>query len=382
MNMGGAKMGFYRFLHSRWIDSTMSGLLRVGNARYYRLLELATDDDWIGDRGESMAVAHINSLQVNDDNRDPAVLRMMELNRIGTVAPGASMSMKGVTISSRHDCYIQSMSQGEYSDLEPIMTDPSNPRFAYDGCIEFIDPHALCTHLMRYGTIGSRPLADVFYRIDCGPVQYIGQATDAFAAPIQGNPYLKHPKYASQSEFRIVFHCRPGVSGDHQFVRFPDADFFLRVARREPIAPAVSAVPVSLGEHVQALADIHARIKAHRDGTAKLFSLNRAGNMGGTEESCQAREADFEKEFRQSHFQRLLQSYWVVRESHPCDEVDQALDPFCTIHALFPALSCYLYGTGYRANEYEWTLRPPDTKPRQGLCYEILGENVTRTILL
>ena len=100
-------MGYFRFMDSQWIPFMLKGRLRVGNAQYYRLLEVFTGDEWIGDQEEVRATGNTGAFSITPDNRDPTTLQMVEQNHIAQVDPGATFIVnQGVQIRHSVPCYI------------------------------------------------------------------------------------------------------------------------------------------------------------------------------------------------------------------------------------------------------------------------------------
>ncbi len=280
---------------------------------------------------------------------------MVENNRLAMLAPGSSFTVTGNSvIRSSTECYIQSMSFGELEKLKPIMTDPTKPRYAYNGCVEFIDPVALCRHLWSYGNIDGRPLNEFFTHIVPDVVQYTGQASDPWAGAIQANPFLKDPKYSGQCEYRIVFYSRPEVRGDHKIIKFPDADFFLKEAFRNdgPGSASLIGDPRTKSEIVACLADILALMEDRQ--TFKAIPTMPRTDEDFAEESRM--RSEIETHLISTYLRPVMSAYWALRCCHQSDAMDYAFDTIPSVASLRNALSEYLYGRYhmFRNSEFLW----------------------------
>lgn len=352
----------------------LEGCLRVGNARYYRLLELVSGDEWIGDKAEATAVGDTGPLSITPSNSDPKTLQMLEDNRIANISPGSSFIVKdGVKIISYAHCYIFSFSVGVLENLKSIMCDTTRPQYAYNGCLEILDIEGLCECLWSKGKVDEKPLQEFFTKMEHGAVKYSGQLNDPWSAPIQADPFLKAQKYTSQSEYRIIFHSRPETKGDHKTILFPDVDKFFRIAFQDLTSspPSKKSQKRTKKETVTHLANIQKIMKKQSDKESQLF-IDRHDNA--LEESARMR-AEFNEEFVAHHLRPLIEAYWALRSHHPSEELDRALDPYLLSSQLYLPLSEYLFGPNYMSwdNEYMWESMKKNT-PEPCLFEQLIND--------
>ena len=254
------------------------------------------------------------------------------------------------------------------------MTDPSRPRYSYNGCVEIIDIDALCRHLVSHGQIDGRPLSDFFRGIEHGVVRYSGQLNNPWAAKIEANPFLKATRYASQSEYRIVFHANRETSGDYKIISFPEAHRFFRISFENDGPPSAPSSPDgrTTQEIVRYLADIQALMQRQREIVNELATTGREEWF----EQSHVVQAEFENDFSANYLTPFLDAYLALRGSHPSEELDNALDRDLSASSLYYPLSQYLYGPHYMfwGNDVMWNALSRE-RPEQCLFERLMNDD-------
>ncbi len=339
-------MTYFKFIDSEFINTWLEGSLRIGNAGYYRLLEIATNDEWIGDREECQVIAETGPVSITPENRDPSALRMLEDNGIANVPPGATFIIQdSATIIHSTDCYILSLCTGDIDTLRPIMTDTQRVRFAYNGCVEFIDPEALCRHLYSNGIVNGRPFSEIFDRIELGHVKYYGQDTDPWNAEIRANPFLKSGKYEEQFEYRLVFYPRErGLSADHITINFTEECQFVREGFRNQGASSAS-LPQDTRGNLELIEILEGALRAIENNEQRS-SAGLLRNMHCREtflEQDRIRNTQFEGAFIMDHLENVIKAYWALRcRGYVSAEMDRLFDPFMGLIGVRYDLSEYI----------------------------------------
>lgn len=180
-------MGFYKFLDSKDVGFILNGSLRFGRFQKYRLMELLSGDDWIGDRREGLATTLIKH----------------EFARVGNSTSYGSYN----TYVRYFEGYALCFSHGDYDAVrKAMMIDAPYP---YDGCVAIADLERLLQAIANGVHPGGRVGDD--FGIYYGPCTYEEKpevCTIEMGEPEEPNPFLKDPKYKAQSEFRILLQPR------------------------------------------------------------------------------------------------------------------------------------------------------------------------------
>lgn len=320
-------MPYFRFLDSRYIDKWLSGNLRVGNARYYRLLETITNDDFIGDCHEAQTIVDTGPVLITPGNREPKTTEMLKTQRFfDNVPEGMTIDMpNGMQTLKRVECFILSLSFGGLADLKPSMTNPRKIKPSYDGCVEILDIEAFCRHIEKEAKINGAPFKDFFNRVEHKTVKYTGQNTDIYSRKIEADPFLKLPKYEVQKEYRLVFYPqnKPWYE-DHVNIFIPNANKFIREVFRHQ-----GTLSLSSPEDYRSI-----------NCLIKILTITRR-NL------CKYEKGEGHP-LTQKQLNTVIRAYWSLRnKGHGSAQMDDSLDPYRQ-QAFSESLKEYLRARPYR----------------------------------
>ena len=207
-------MKLYKFLHHEHADLLSEGSFRFGGDTYYRLLDYATGDDNIGDKYEAIGVTEAENLVFDRSIVSESEIEEFEREtaKFGCrVDGGGEIIINSGIFINRFPCYILSFSVGELNELTEVFCgDDSFSK--YSACISFSDINALANLIWNHGVVqglgsgGSDvPVREYFDNFHAGQVVYKeNQGKYDGGEVFQGNPFIKHPKYFKQNEFRII----------------------------------------------------------------------------------------------------------------------------------------------------------------------------------
>jgi hypothetical protein len=339
-------MGQYKFLDSRYIDSLLGGQIRFGRLIYYRLLEVVTKDEWIGDASEGVALTHVENISITSEAPNPIARKRLEEARIVKMGDGSSVSFTNSTFIREVDCYVFCFSVGELRQLTDTMCDPGRPDYAYDGCVSIVDPVTLASAIARTGTVNGIPVSDKFV-VSAGPVDYRPTAHDFFRDGVApANPFKKHHRYSAQQEARIVLTPREPFHSDFVSVTIGSpAILFSEQFRHLPIRKEPAASPRRDGRSLADLFNVLSAALRAWDGLQST-SIHTAMSMNSdqwievmTRESAE-RDKAFDK-FRDE----VVHAYWRMRDTFPDNQIDRAIARSAKAFVLINHLRMYLLRT-------------------------------------
>lgn len=329
-------MGFYKFLHTKDISKyTNEGSIRFRRLKYYRLLEVATGDQWIGDRAEGLSVTRINT-EVSPSNPNPDAKRWLKDAGIADLGDTSnSIVIKNATLTREYDCFIFSFSKGNVDELTSAMCDPQRLYYAYDACLKIRDPVSLCEALRKDGLVNGKPLADHF-AIHLGQVNYGKMEHDFSAAGVApADPLLKDDRFKAQSEFRLILAPKETVIGDDVTVSLQSAaSFFSEISRNIlPLPPKdATLIKKSEAELIHELQEALGFIKNYFGG----------GLHDATARSV--RQEALEEEFDRNWRLRLAKAWFELRCIRPSDKMDRAITTSYKVVGMRTRLEDYLSG--------------------------------------
>lgn len=365
------KLGVYRFMDSEYVPGLLSGRIRIGNAKYYSLLEIVTGNKWIGDKEECVARGMADNISVSPDRRDPDDLRILTDYRITDNVPeGSTFTVQSLNIINQGNYFIWSASRGDIESLRATMSNPQYAQFAYDGCIEILNPEAFAGHILKHGMINGVPLRNVMKDVIPAPVDYTQRVFDIREENISLSPFVKAPDFKLQSEYRFAFSPHVEIEEDHLFIDFPDATSFLRrVFVNE--GPKKANFPQDTRENPELIALLAEKLELinNRDEISSE-EHRRLSPEKYMEKSKELSEA-FEKNFQQNHFMALAEAYWTLRCRGEKDaKMDKALLDYNGAWSMKHNLDEYLYG--------EWQLRMSEVTAPPPRFERITGQRVRR----
>jgi hypothetical protein len=230
----------FKFLDSKNInDMLVRGTIRVSTLSHFRKLE---GDDWIADRNEATTIVNVNEPVVLSASGGKSEPWRPEgaMGAIAVVGDG-SITLDNMVFGYQHeDCFIFCASVGEKESLTQAMCrDAVQP---YDACIRVRVPFEQFVHRLFYRGVVLELDARVqslfrkprFERVVYDAVERdhsLGQAP----AP---SPFRKHPKFAAQSELRIVLTPVREVGREQLTIKIPHPEkLFLEEFRSVPEIP-------------------------------------------------------------------------------------------------------------------------------------------------
>ncbi len=292
-------MGFYRFMESQHVKSTLAGCLRISSLNYYRLLEAVTGDSKIGDQEEGRSITSFD-LSFSKDKAMPSEVREnLEAHGI-YIGQGReeSVSFSGNIIESWVDGYVLCFYAGDL-DLGKAKLMSST----YDSCVLFKDPVLLAEHMYKFGVVdGMGKMSDYFKSPQCSMVDY-GRKTVAACndSPLKANVFLKGIQYSGQSEYRVFFEQKDDIviALDSIFVRTELSDGEISVISQGEIVRG--ACPPEGNE------DLNASFQCLVECLRAFANLTRA-------------QVSSKKWVRP-----ILVNYWILRRVYKSDRLDRVL---------------------------------------------------------
>src|SRR5258706_11477144 len=106
----------YKFLHSEHIDQMFGGSFLFRRLRYYRLLEAATKNQWIGDSREGIEITRINDLEIKPGH-EHAKNRSSLAERGIAIPPEARVHFVNSIVANETNCFVFCFSLGELDNL-------------------------------------------------------------------------------------------------------------------------------------------------------------------------------------------------------------------------------------------------------------------------
>jgi hypothetical protein len=249
-------MGLYKFMH--WADRSKveAGSLRFGRIRYYRLLEVMTDDSHIGDRREGISTNIVPPMSLTPSSPPEILERLSGIIGFGPGATGSSITISGgMTIYDQTDGYVFSMAEGRLPDLVSSMCSADRASYAYDGCVEVLDRSKLMS-LVSDASIVESKVSD-YFTVTIDKVQYTDAVGDQISQPMLPSLFRKSCAYSYQSEIRIALQPKASLPEslvkDALYLQINPAGLFLT---HEIDVPARSKAPrpeVNLEEALEVL---------------------------------------------------------------------------------------------------------------------------------
>lgn len=312
-------MGTFRFMHSKHIDDVVEkGSLRFGDLRYYRLMELAERDQWIGDRNEGVVVTNVVGPMRLEPGQGDDVLAVLREKGVIDSSKVVIQAGGSIRIAEHIDCFILSMSTGDLDTLTAAMCAPDRAKYAYDGCVEILDVNTLCDRIWA-GTVssmGDRPVSEVFRQIDAGSVVCEDNEQDARGATMSVTPFRKTPFYRAQSEFRLALYPVKPLHDDYVTISFQPKGLFEVRFRNHPIP-----------------AKAHGKRESTDRSDEELFAvLNEVADFPSLNippwweffgpyalpsaeylQCCDRARDSYETAFRERFYDRIVDAYWTLR---------------------------------------------------------------------
>jgi hypothetical protein len=241
-------MGFYKFLDSEHVDKLLGGSVKFTRLSYYRMLELVSNDRWIGDKDEGVARTHVGDMVV--DGSDPRTLAM--LNRTGAFyfPPnfGSKATLSGnVLVKSGPNPHIFCFSCGALDDLKDAMCGTKAQGSPYDACVEILNVLGLMK-AVGHGLIRNMdgaPFRTAFKKVGGGAVKYSGhdKMLDDQGALLP-SCLRKKSIYTRQQEFRLALEPPNDLAPDDLFLEIGStAGLLVERFRHLPVGKEVAVKP-------------------------------------------------------------------------------------------------------------------------------------------
>jgi hypothetical protein len=329
--------GDYKFLKSEHVDGLVKDRnIRFGRLNYYRLLEVATGDQWIGDKTEGIAETKVET-EYSAEKPDPVAEQRLKdaglLSSTDGITP--TVSITGTVIHDHVDCFVFSFSRGEFDKLRAVMCNPDRPDYSYDACVQILNAEALVTALRENGRVGlgGERLSEHF-DVEMGRVRYDRAVHDFSVAGVApGDPLVKDARYEEQSEVRIILLPKGQVRGDFVFVRLPFAESpFAEVARDLAVvslAPGDDRTEEELLRVLKEAFESIDRVERDRDGTP---------------EEREERRRIYEVHFDQHLRLPLSKAWFALRRTRPSSKMDWAIASSFPAKGIWTRLEDYLSG--------------------------------------
>uniref|UniRef100_UPI003D10CAAB hypothetical protein n=1 Tax=Rhodopila sp. TaxID=2480087 RepID=UPI003D10CAAB len=318
-------MGQYKFLDSRYIDNLLRGQLRFGRLIYYRLLEVVTKDQWIGDTSEGLALTKIQNLSITPAAPNPLAQRRLEEARIVKMVEGSSVNISNCTFVNEVDCFVFCFSQGDLKHLKDIMCDPVRPDYAYDGCVSLPTPEALARAVLQTGIVDGRPVGDKFI-VSVGAANYELAAHDFLKDGVApANPFKKDRRYIAQQEARIVLIPREPIQCDFVSVTIASpSTLFREQFRCLPLAKEAVAERFRDERSLPDLFNILSAALRAWDGSRSPWISAAPLDLPSDEWiAAMRRESDDRERAFDERRGEADQAYWTLRKTFPDMQLDR-----------------------------------------------------------
>ena len=319
----------YRFLRSEYLEQLLAGTFRFGSLRYYRILEAATKDQWIGDVNEGITRGLLDGIALKTgedrDMRD-------RLARAGILGGGGGVTFEGTTFVRELNGFVFCVSHGILSDLRHTMMSAAGSAFSYDSCVKIISLRLLAQELFAHGRLATdnTPISELFHLPLVQAVIYEDNTVDLRQRDaIPGSFFRKDPRYETQQETRIALSPMRPLDEDFITITCPSAAQFLQVefrgTNRVPDALVREDSRIALSNLLQILARIdHDRDAMWSDTLGRTASTDeeRRAMEQALTERMNAEALGFESAYRDE----ITRNYWIVRQSgHRHQGIDRAL---------------------------------------------------------
>jgi len=288
-------MPYYKFLHARDVCHVMSGSIRLGNLQYYRLLEILTQNDFIGD--------------IREGQRDHPFEDSLD-------GPIKMMNCTGVSQATGFAfCY----SEGPYDKLNAEFSKARPGVEAYDSCIEIMDPHDL-THALMIGECNGKYAGKALS--DLGDVEnrrveyYDDRQIKPGEKVANANGFQKDIKYIDQAECRILLglHAREDYIG----VQVAGAEALFRIVHVGDPARGTGTVSAD-----GAWSDMRACLTEASKDAATNPRFDNTGKWSAREEEFAKWDDWFIRQVNARWRDRLYSAYALTRNERPCDRLDR-----------------------------------------------------------
>jgi hypothetical protein len=193
-------MAFYKFMHRPVRDFVAQGSLRLGRLGHYQMLEIVTQDRWIGDAMEATESDTIEGLTVTDSS--PAEDRE-RFKDFGIHVQAGSVSVGKMTRFDRKDAFVFCFSEGDLDSLVSSMSSPDKKDYAYDGCVTIVDPKVLSDRIAE-ALLPSGDKVNSRFRVLFDKVKYSDSRTLNSASRPVISFFKKGTAYEGQHEWRVV----------------------------------------------------------------------------------------------------------------------------------------------------------------------------------
>jgi hypothetical protein len=234
----------FKFLDRKNIDDMLvEGTIRVSTLSHFRKLE---GSDWIANRNEATTIVNVNEPFVlsssGSEHSEP--WRPESTTGVLSVIRGGSITVNNMIFAYQHpDCFIFCASVGERETLTQAMCrDAVQP---YDACIRIRVPFDQFVHRLFYRGVVlelNERVQKLFSKPRFQRVTY-----DAFERDyIEGqapapSAFRKHPKFAAQSEIRILLEPKQEIQTKQITIRLQHPERIFEEEFRT--VPAIYSLP-------------------------------------------------------------------------------------------------------------------------------------------
>lgn len=202
----------FKFLPIKFRKYFLNGYVRMGSLNYYRLLEIFTDDDQIGDKREGVRDTLITTRI--DAQSDPKISKQLSMDIKGNSVVEIIDCVQTVLLDCHAFCFSSSIEENVIDRFCRSRPD------SYDACVEIRDLNAFMNAMLATGKIGDTPLKKAFFLAGKN-VEYINVATHEFSSTMsigEPDPFIKGKKYEEDNEARITLSMINGQIIESDFV--------------------------------------------------------------------------------------------------------------------------------------------------------------------
>tara|TARA_B100000378_G_scaffold277850_1_gene279209 strand:+ start:1099 stop:2109 length:1011 start_codon:yes stop_codon:yes gene_type:complete len=285
---------------------------RFGRLKYYRLLEILSGCDMIGDLYEGISISKVGELSSTSNTRNAReIIRNLritypdDLDRL----PNIKWNFSNIKVISVVDCYIFSLAHGDFETAATTFG-RCGPN-AYDRASEFSDI-SLLVKAIAGGTVDGQNVSSEF-DICAASVKYTGGKIHDVMTNLNyetSDPFQKRPQYDGQMEYRIVLipKFKDENERDHVDLKLSPLDVKSKQVSFAGCTRVINSVPENEADIAMLkLSEIYIRSdKKYRESPTDF--------------------SDAKKRYWQDNFYAdLMSAYFKSRTKYPDKEFDEAI---------------------------------------------------------
>jgi hypothetical protein len=212
-------MDVHRFLSKQRLQSLMQGSISFTALRYYRLMELAYGDRYIGDQDEGRQKTVASFVPGNDAMNERITERIAQHVQVRA----KELEFQSNTFVDKVEGFVLSCSEGPLEELLANARRGAFGRNPYDGCVRIDEPERFARSVWEEGRMpDGKPVQEELDAPQCDLVRYDLSPADIRDGPIRSaDPFKKSNFYEKQREWRIFFGAKERLRCDRVVISLP-----------------------------------------------------------------------------------------------------------------------------------------------------------------